>query len=189
MGREGASLPLALLRPTRRSPSALLSSPQEQQRLARVAPTEAIGRCWVSKMLSGRAQALQSFVASWRAGIGFGSRLSPAGGRVDTRSVAATFGMFLEIREVVVGKRTGLSFRGLRCVRMRGGRMTSAEANRHHSRARSGSGPLLTLDHTTFPTFLEQHQYEGAQRQVALSLCCNASEHRLNDGARLKLRN
>jgi len=49
--------------------------------------------CWVSRMLSGREQALQSFVASWRTGIGIGI----GGGLIDTRSVAATFtfGIFL----------------------------------------------------------------------------------------------
>ena len=70
--------------------------------LARATTKGAIGGCWVSRMLRGREQAPQSFVASWRTGTGIGTSRSapaaPAGGLVDTRSVAATFGIFLEIR-------------------------------------------------------------------------------------------
>ena len=88
--------------------------------LARATPAGTIGCCEVSRTLSSREQTLQSFVASWRSGIGFGWRFSPAGGLVATRSVAATFGMSLEFEVVVVGQEDQAALACDARVKMRG---------------------------------------------------------------------
>jgi len=119
-----------------RSLSVLLSSPQELQTLARAATKGTVGRCWVSRALSGREQALQSFVAS--CGVGFGWRSNPAAaGGIETRSVAATFGMFLEFDVVVAGQ-------GQQALRCGEGRMTmtTKRSNDHSARADRQAFPL-----------------------------------------------